>query len=534
MSLSSLLTRSMNVRLAIIAIPVLLPACGESPDGVLLELAPEVISSQDGTLHVHTTVIADRSPLAAVDVNVRVAYVDRNGVERAIEPVTGITDHNGALEAVFTGLIWDGAGTVTAEVVAGDGAVVVDGMGQPLAATATFSVLDRTQPTVTILPPTEDLRIGAGFPLDVQVAVEDEIGISEVIIEASGELDRLRSTVVASGASSAILDFDFDVPNDARPGPTITLHALAIDLSGNVAAAEPVVLTVDPTIAIVGADGLQGSMLSDGNGQFLQNPRALAMSPMDGMLYVADNSGNNPCNGGCIRAVDPATGTPVGGIVIAAVGRIEGIAFDDTGDNMYYTDRQDRVYRMTYNLANNAYENRVACNDIGGQDPQDPMHLLYDPAVGIVVVDRQDRRIKVLDGACTGSQPNNYNNQALPDNPWGIAREPGGDYFVSDEGVDRIYRIGPDGQNQFFEDRSLNNPRGIEWLAGGGSSFADSLLIANNGNGRILSSTGEDSARTAVYLRNDPVDIEYSDGTLYVLTEPSAGDPGRIFAVTGF
>jgi hypothetical protein len=518
-------------RLMAAALLSFIGACGSpTPNDILLELAPDVISSQEGSLHVRTLVAEDASPLANEEVAISVSYVDRNGVERAIEPVTGTTDVNGAFEAVLTGFSWDGSGTVTAEVLRGGMSLATE----PVLATATFSVLDRTPPTVTILPPTQDLRVGPGFPLDIEVVVDDEIGVSEVILEADGELDRLRSTYVASGAQNATVSFNFDVPNDARSGPTITLYALAVDLSGNIAAAEPVVLTVDPAIAIAGVDGLDGGILIEGDGSYLANPRALALSPKDGLLYIADNSGNNPCNGGCIRAVDPGSGDPLGGVVSAAFGVIEGIAFDATGDTLYYSDRQDRVYQMTYNAVSSTYENRVACNDIANQDPQDPMHLLVDPARGLLVVDRQDRRVKQLD-TCDGTQPNNFNNSSFPDRPWGIAMNAGGELFVSDEGADRIYMIDNGGDNLFFEDRNLDRPQGIEWLENGSSSFADSLLVANNGDGRILSTRGYDSTRTAVYMRNDPVDIEYDgNGTLYILTEPSAGNPGRIFTVTGF
>ena len=107
-------------------------------------------------------------------------------------------------------------------------------------------MLDRTPPTVSITPPPSD-TIRIGNDVTVEVHVTDEIGVSQVFFETSGDgFNRDRGTVVASGSTDATVSFDFQVRDSAAVGSTITLYALAADLSGNQAAAEPVTLTVVP------------------------------------------------------------------------------------------------------------------------------------------------------------------------------------------------------------------------------------------------------------------------------------------------
>ena len=118
-----------------------------------------------------------------------------------------------------------------------------------------------------------------------------------------------------------------------------------------------------------------------------------------------------------------------------------------------------------------------------------------------------------------------------------MAQIPAGDYLVSDDGDDAIYRVTAGGTTTLFESARLDQPRGIDWLAGGtNATFADSLMIASFNNQRVFSSRGTNSSRTAVSLVDDPVDVALGangfEGTLFVLTDP--GGQGRIFAVSGF
>lgn len=214
---------------------LLLPlvGCATDPDGVVIQLAPDVVSSIDGTLGVHALVLAEREPVAGEALDITVEYTDRNGTAHDIAPVSGTTNDGGALDATLTGLMWDGTGTVTVAVPGGP------------EATATFAVLDRTPPQVTINPPGSN-QVRVGQDVTIQVHVTDEIGVSQVWFEWNGQFARDRSSVVASGSTDATVGFDVAVPDNATVGSMLTLYALAGDLSGNQAAAEPITVTVAP------------------------------------------------------------------------------------------------------------------------------------------------------------------------------------------------------------------------------------------------------------------------------------------------
>ena len=208
-----------------------LAACADT-NGVVIDLAPEVISSIDGTLSVHTTVLADRDPVDGQAIDITVDYTDRNGTPHTISPVSGKSDKNGAFDTTFTGLTWDGTGTVKASVAAGK-----------YEASASFAVLDRTPPKATIMPPANN-TVRVNTDATIQVHVTDEIGISQVWFEWNGQFARERTSVVASGSADATLSFDVPVPDFAQVGSMITFYALVADLSGNEAAAAPITVTV--------------------------------------------------------------------------------------------------------------------------------------------------------------------------------------------------------------------------------------------------------------------------------------------------
>lgn len=218
-------------------LPFLLPsliACSASTDNIVVSLAPDVVSSIDGTIGVRATAFADRAPSGGESVSITVAYTDRNGTTHDIAPAQGETNANGVLEATLTGLTWDGTGTVTATVD-----------GSDITAQATFAVLDRTPPSVTITPPAAN-QVRAGQDVRATVQVKDEIGISQVFFEAGDGLGRDRATVIASGSIDTQISFDFQIPQNAQTGSMIALHALAADLSGNLAAAPTVSVVVVP------------------------------------------------------------------------------------------------------------------------------------------------------------------------------------------------------------------------------------------------------------------------------------------------
>jgi hypothetical protein len=222
--------RNLNC-LAVLA--VMVPACANNPNDIMVQLSPDVISSIDGTMTVHALVLDNRDPIGkGKAIDLAVDYTDRNGMAHTIAPASGTTDDRGAFDTKFEGLIWDGIGTVTATV----GAVTGE---------ASFSVLDRTPPKVTIVAPSAiHINNNATF----QVHVTDEIGVSEVFFEANqggngGNGNRQRSTVIASGSTDAMVSFDYQA-NDTQVGQMVTFYALASDLSSNQSAAQPVTVTI--------------------------------------------------------------------------------------------------------------------------------------------------------------------------------------------------------------------------------------------------------------------------------------------------
>lgn len=217
-----------------------LGACATT-DNVTVELAPNLISSIDGQAAFRVQAFAGGELIGGDPIDVAVEYVDRNGTSHAITALAGTIADDGSLEGEFSGLTWDGSGTVTAVVHGGSGDVT---------GSATFAVLDRTPPKLSIIgPASHSVRIND--ETTVMVHVEDEIGISQVFFEASfsnnptGGNTRARGTVIASGSLASDVPFDLRA-QDTQIGDTITLYALAADLSGNQAAAAPVTLTVVP------------------------------------------------------------------------------------------------------------------------------------------------------------------------------------------------------------------------------------------------------------------------------------------------
>lgn len=522
-------------RFAFALLVVLAAACtgkrpGVHPDAVRLTLAPDLISSQDGTTHITATVLQAGAPLVGFDVALTIDYVDRNSVIRPIAGTTQKTGKTGSFEFIATGLKWQGAGTVHAAVLDGAGQPLRGPGGAPIVADASFSVLDLTPPVVTILPPTSDLKIGPGLPLEIQVSASDEIGVSQIVVQLAGEATGQGTQLIASGTTSGLGTFEFSVPDTALSGPNITVYAMASDLSGNLTAAAPVILTVDPAITVATIPGFVAATIATGSNTFLSDPRAIALSPKDGQLYVADNSGGTPCNGACVRKVDPATGAAAAGAVATGVGTITGISFDATGDNLYYSDFQNRLIRLTYNGTD--YATPTTCNVPANQLPNQPMHSVFDATLGLLVADQNTPGV-MRQATCTGVDPTVFSGTAF-DTPVGMGLGTAGELYVSDLALNRIFQLDRStGAATAFETFGLQEPQGIEWMSGGASPFNASLFVANSGMRRITSTRGNGTPRSLVFFSDTPVDLTGAAGTIWVVTRPGNG-PGRIYKVTGF
>jgi len=500
---------------------VCLAGCAGSPNNVDIQLAPDVISSLDGTTTVSALVAADTTPLDGVAVHMKVDYTDRNGMAHMVMPVDGKTDARGVFTQKIEGLTWDGHGTVTVSY------------SDKVTGSATFTVLDRTPPKVTILPPTTNNHVGPGLPLDVQVHVTDEIGVSNVVLDSTLGIQGTRSTVVASGSQDATITFRLQIPQNPQV-TTFDLHALATDLSGNVAVADAVTLTIDPAITIATPPPLMGTLLTDGTTTTLFDPLSIAASPKDGKLYVADRAAG-ACNQHCIWQVDPATGTVNPTPVYAnATGIIEGVAFDATGDNLYFTVDQNQTGALPYN-ATTGYTATVAtvCDDPAQQNPQNPFHLIFDATLGILTPDDQNQELSRVATCAPTTQGTSFTNNSNWDAPRGVAEDPTGTIYVSDQNRGRVYTVNPTTMAVAPFGPGVDSPYGVEWLGTSTTPFASSLMVAQT-QARIVASLTATNVLAAAYLRNSPIDLAFIGGTMYILTSASANNRGRIYAVTGF
>ena len=176
-------------------------------------------------------------------------------------------------------------------------------------------------------------------------------------------------------------------------------------------------LTVDPSITIATPPGLTGELLADGTTTQLDDPRSVAVSPKDSQLYVAD-ARRPGVRSLCIWQVDPTTGAVDPTPVVVGIGEIEGVAFDATSDNLFYTDRASRVGRLTWN--GTAYADPVLCNDVAMQRPQDPFHLVFDATLGLLAPDDNADELIRIATCATSTAGTDFTNDNF-DQPHGIA-----------------------------------------------------------------------------------------------------------------
>jgi hypothetical protein len=224
--------------------------CGApSPDRVSLALAPDVISSDSGVLSAQARVWNGDTELKGWNVKLHVDYTDRNDVAHAVDDMAATSDGIGAVQNSFAGLKWEGAGTVTASVFDEKGMPALDAQKAPIMTAATFAVIDQSPPAVSIVSPANGAKITQGTKLVVQASASDEIGVSQLYVQAvttngSTNIDRTRSTILASGTTSGTASFEFDTGND-NAWTAVTIYAMAADMSGNLAVASSINNTIN-------------------------------------------------------------------------------------------------------------------------------------------------------------------------------------------------------------------------------------------------------------------------------------------------
>ena len=169
--------------------------------------------------------------------------------------------------------------------------------------------------------------------------------------------------------------------------------------------------------------------------------------------------------------------------------------------------------------------------DVATQRPQDPYHLVFDPALGLLTADGNDKELVQIATCSTATGGVDFTSTNLEE-PRGVAIGGGGEIYLSDQAREEIVRIDrTNGAATVFETR-IGNPYGIEWLGTGTTPYAGSLMVASRD--RVIESTKGSGPLAAAYLRNTPIDLAFAGGTMYVLTSPSANNRGRIYSVSGF
>ncbi len=262
---------------------------------------------------------------------------------------------------------------------------------------------------------------------------------------------------------------------------------------------------------------------------FLADPRAIGFSPKDGALYVADAEPTGSCSPSCIMRVDATTGAVDALPVVVGAGIIEGIAFDATGDNLFYTDRPFRVQRLAW--TGTGYANSVACDDVVASTLA-PYHLVADPTLGILVADDESLRVVQLSTCAAATVPSAFSASTLMQ-PRGLTTDGSGQLLVSTLGDAAIHTVDPTtGAVGPYPHTLLVQPLGIAWDSGT-SFWANGLLVADRGASAVFSVT-TDGTRLVATLASPPVDLAIGGGHLYVLAAPAGAEPGRIYVASGF
>ena len=273
------------------------------------------------------------------------------------------------------------------------------------------------------------------------------------------------------------------------------------------------------------------STVATGSASFLVAPKALALSSKDGKLYVADG-GYTGCSPSCIRQVDTATGAVTAGAVAVGVGTIEGLTFDATADNLYYTDRQNRVIRLTW--SGTAYGSAAACNDATAAGLQDPYHLVFDATLGILAA--EDNATKVVAVAtCAGTSTATAFSGSTITQPRGMALGSAGEIYVSSPGLDRVYQVDRTTKVvTVYDSTHLHQPVGIQWL-GGSSTYGGRLVVADYNDSAVVAVNGA-SRKSFGTVAPQPIDVAVAanNASIFVLTTTSVAKAAGIYKITGF
>ena len=482
-------------------------------DGVDLELGSAPITSADDSFTVRVSVREGDVRIAGARVRVETQFTDSAGDPGAIDDVEVKTGLDGWADAAIDKLETKGDGTVIALAIDDDGDPIVrDGIA--VEASVPFEVLDGVVPLVTLgaLP---GAPLGRGMPLDIAVEAADESGLAEIVVRVEGAIAFERILDVSGlGGTFTVAE---EIPEDAAGGE-VTVTVEATDESGNSSAPSAGGFTIDTSATLSLPPGATMEVLTEGTAEYLADPTAMAVSPLDGNLYIADHSPGLACQDHCIRKVDPATGDPLDSLGLQSAGRVLSLSFNVDGMEMYFVEQPRAVKRSAFSLG--SYGGASRCDDALAATPAAPTAALAHPTVGLLVTDTAAGI--VYRAASCGAAFAPFTG-AVFQVPSGIAAATDGAMLVSDAAQGTLVRVEAGGTTSPFAD-GLVLPR-IASIDANGTAWV-------LGDRRITTRDAAAQPATALTFAESPIAMTWNGDVLLVLL-PKEGGGARLVAIDG-
>lgn len=247
------------------------------------------VDADEGTAVVDLRLFANASSVG-LPVSYAASIVDGFG-----NPVPGTatvtvpSDAGAAVDTSTNSIIFSSAGTHTVTASLGDASdseLIV------------INVTDFQAPSnVAITAPLAGSEFEPGDTVTVTVHAEDDVGLTQLVFQASGEASSSQMRLLPSDTTSTDQVFTFDIPGGARFGD-IDLIAQAVDGAGLITSSQVVTVRVDPAAGINLIGGFVADTVTQGG--LIDSPRGLAILGSD--LYVANDSSDR------LVRVDVATG----------------------------------------------------------------------------------------------------------------------------------------------------------------------------------------------------------------------------------